>query len=89
MRRLALRPPSLAGGIELGVDLIDKQHAVMRLRHGNVSASFKSRRADRALPVGHRLRAKEPDTELVFVDRAPPGLRKAAEEDGLSYLDLH
>lgn len=89
-QRFAQRPPSLQGGVELGVDLIDEQHAVLRLRQGDVSATFRAAGLSVPYPSGlQRLRAKEPDVELVVVDRAPPGLQKTAEEEGLNYLDLH
>jgi hypothetical protein len=41
-------------------------------------------------PSGLRqLLAREPEIDLVVVERAPPGLRDAAEQAGLSYLDLN
>lgn len=89
LRRLAQRPPSLEGGIELAVELVDDQHGVVRLRHGDVEAKLDAVGLSLPYPSGlRRLRAQEPDAELIIVERAPPGLRKAADEEGVSYLDL-
>lgn len=89
MRRLARRPPKLEGGIELSVDLADDQRGVVRLQHGDVVAELKAAGLSLPYPSGlKRLLANQEDIDLVVVERAPPGLREAAENAGINYLDL-
>jgi len=90
LHRLAQRPPSLEGSVHLAAELVDDQHAIVRLRHGDVQAEFRAAGLAVPYPSGlERLLARDPDIELVVVDRAPPGLEKAAAARGISYLDVH
>jgi hypothetical protein len=87
---LAQRPPSLEGGIELAAELVDDQHAIVRLQQGDVKAEFRAAGLAVPYPSGlERLLARDPEIELVVVDRAPPGLQKAAAARGISYLDVN
>jgi hypothetical protein len=89
MRRLAQRPPKLEGGIELVVELADEQRGVVRLQHREIVEQLAAAGLSVPYPSGlHRLLANQPETQLVVVERAPPGLREAAERANLSYLDL-
>lgn len=89
LRRFARRPPKLAGDIELSVDLLDDQHGVVCLTHGDVAVELDAAGLSVPYPSGLRqLLAREHDVDLIVVERVPPGLRDAAEESGLSYLDL-
>lgn len=90
LRRFAQRPPKLDGDIELSIDLADDQHGVVCLRQGDVVVELDA--AGLSVPYRsglQQLLAREPDVDLIVVDRAPPGLREAAEKTGLSYLDLN
>jgi hypothetical protein len=88
--RFAQRPPKLDGDIELSVDLVDDQHGVVRLRQGDVVVELDAAGLSVPYPSGlQQLLAREQDVDLIVVDRAPPGLRAAAEKAGLSYLDLN
>lgn len=90
LQRLARRPPSLEGGVNLTVKLLDDQHAIMELNHGTARARFRTAGLSVPYPSGlERLLARDPAVELVVVERAPPGLQKAAEALGISYLDIH
>lgn len=87
--RLARRPPDLEGDVELSVDLRDDQHAQIDLRHGDVLVEMKAAGLSVPYPSGlKRLLAHEPDVDLVIVERAPEGLRKAASDAGINLLDL-
>jgi hypothetical protein len=89
LRRLAQASPTLEGGIELSVDHIDDQHGVVRLQQGDVVAELKATGLSVPYPSGlRRLLSQDPDVDLVVVERAPPGLRSAAENEGVSYLDV-
>lgn len=84
-------PPTQARGwyIELSVDLADDQRGVVRLQHGDVVAELKAAGLSLPYPLGlKRLLANQEDIDLVVVERAPPGLREAAENAGINYLDL-
>jgi hypothetical protein len=88
--RFAQRPPKLDGDIELSVELTDDQHGVIRLRQGEVAIKLSAAGLSVPYPSGLRqLLAREPDVDLIVVERAPPGLRDAAEQAGLSYLDVN
>jgi IclR helix-turn-helix domain/Transcriptional regulator, AbiEi antitoxin, Type IV TA system len=87
--RLAQRPPRLEGNIELSVELGDEQHGVVRLQHGDIAAELTATGLSVPYPSGlNRLLANDPETELLVVERAPRGLREAAEKLNLSFLDL-
>src|ERR1700745_2365015 len=89
LRRLAQRPPKLEGNVELSVDVGDDQHGVVTLKHGDVVAHLNATGLSVPYPSGlDRLLATDWATELVVVERAPRGLRDAAEKRNLSYLDL-
>lgn len=89
LERLAQRPPSLEGGIELRVDSSDGQRGVVRLRHGDVSVELHAAGLSVPYPSGlRRLRASQPDIDLIVAERIPPGLQKAAADEGLSCIDL-
>src|SRR4051812_21769102 len=90
LERLVRRPPSLEGGVDLTAELIDNRRGIVRLRHGEVEAQFRAAGLAVPYPSGlERLLASDPEIELVVVDRAPPGLRNAADARGISYLDVH
>jgi hypothetical protein len=90
LRRFAQHPPTLCGDIELSVDLVDDQHGVVRLRQGDVAVELDAAGLSVPYPSGlQQLLARKRDIDLIVVDRAPPGLREAAEKAGLGYLDLH
>jgi len=89
LERFAQRPPSLEGGIELRVDPADGQRGVVHLRHDDVNVALNAAGLSVPYPSGlRRLRASQPDIELIVAERIPPGLQQAAAEEGLSYLDL-
>jgi hypothetical protein len=89
LRRFADRPPSLAGGLTLAIEAADDQHGTIALRHGDREVSFRAAGLALPYPSGlRRLRAAEPDVELVVVERAPRGLQRLADEEDLNYLDL-
>ncbi len=91
LRRFAQSPPTLGGDIELSVDLVDDQGVgSCRLRQGDLAVELDAAGLSVPYPSGlQQLLAREQDVDLIVVDRAPPGLREAAEKAGLSYLDLH
>lgn len=87
--RLARRPPQLEGDIQLSVKLSDDHHGVVRLQHADGRIALKAAGLSVPYPSGlKRLLSSDPDLDLVVVERAPKGFRKAAREAGLSYLDL-
>ena len=89
IRRIASKPPALDGGVSLRVDPEDERHAKLRLELNGQHLEL----AAAALPIPYpsglkALLSAEPELEAVIVDRAPPGLKKAAEDAGISYIDL-
>ncbi len=89
LRRFALHPPKLDGGIELSLTQRDNRRWIVRLRHGDVRVELQAAGLAVPYPSGlARLRASDPDIELVLVERLPPGLRAAAEQAGIGCLDL-
>lgn len=87
--RLARRPPALEGGIELSVDLHNDHRGAVHLQHGDVAVQLNAAGLSVPYPSGlQRLLSSEPNIELVVVERAPEGLRKAVAEAGINYLDL-
>lgn len=87
--RIARKPPALEGGVSLRVEPEDERHAKLRFelngRRLELNAAALSNPYPSALKA---LLAAEPEVEAVIVDRVPPGLKKAAEEAGVSYLDV-
>ncbi len=82
-------PYVLNGDIELDVEHIDARRARLRLRRGRVCVSLNAAALTVPYPSGlRRLQAELPDVELVVVERAPAGLRAAAQQAGISWLDL-
>jgi len=70
LERFAQRPPSLEGGIELRVDPADGQRGVVHLRHDDVNVALNAAGLSVPYPSGlRRLRASQPDIELIVADR--------------------
>jgi hypothetical protein len=89
IRRLAKKPPALVGGVSLKVEAKDDRHADLRLEHDGHRLQLKAAALPVPYPSGLRaLLAAEPDIEAVIVERIPPGLKAAAEELGIGYLDV-
>jgi hypothetical protein len=88
--RFAVDPPKLEGGIDMQVELVDDSHGIVRLIQGNVEVALRALGLSVPYPSGlRRLLSAEHDIDLVIADRVPAGLRRAAEEAGLSYLDIN
>jgi hypothetical protein len=86
--RFIADPPDLVGGVELSVQQL-AQGLVLHLRHGSASADLRAAFLSVPYPSGLRLLlARDPEIEAVVVERSPRGLDAAAEEAGVSYLDL-
>jgi hypothetical protein len=90
LRRLALHPPQLEGGVELQIEPLDDVRASLSLRHEGHALRLRAAWLSVPYPSGlRRLLAAEPEIQAVIVDHAPPGLAAAAEALGISYLDRH
>lgn len=81
--------PGLEGGLDLDVEPLGGGRALVRAGSGE----HRFRGVGAALGVPYpsglrRLRASEPDVEVVLLERASPGLDRAAREEQVSYLDL-
>jgi hypothetical protein len=87
---LAVETPKLQGGIDLRVELRDDNHAIVRLRHSNGEVALRALGLSVPYPSGLRRQlSAEYEVDLVVADRVPAGLRRAAEELNLSYLDIN
>ena len=86
---MAVRTPSLQGGVVAEVMLDDDRRGTVQLTHGDVRVWLRAVGLSVPYPSGlQRLLATDREAELVIVERAPRGLREAAEKAGVSYLDL-
>jgi hypothetical protein len=71
------------------VELDDDQRGIVTLSRDDIVVKLRAVGLSLPYPSGlARVRAGQPDAELVVVERAPLGFQRAAEEAHLSYLDL-
>jgi hypothetical protein len=89
LRRFFIAPPSLQGGISLSVQqAADSQISILHLIANGSEAWLRAVPLSQPYPSAlRRLRARRDDFDAVIVSHIPPGLQKAAEELGVSYLD--
>lgn len=74
--------------MELG--LSDPHHATLTLSHGERQVTLRAAALNVPYPSAlTALLAREPDVEVVVVERAPPGLAAEAERLNIGYLDAH
>lgn len=86
--RIARKPPALEGGVTLRVAPKDDRHAKLRFELNDHRLEFNAAALPNPYPSALKaLLAAEPGVDAVIVERAPPGLKKATEEAGISYLD--
>lgn len=89
LERFLRHPPSLEGGISLRVRREGSHHLRLYLRHEAARAELVAAGLSRPYPSGlRRVLAADPDVDAVIVEHIPAGLDEAAEEAGISYLDL-
>jgi hypothetical protein len=91
LRRFAARPPAPEfGNVTFSASLLDDgQEGTVRVTHADQTVALRAAGLTLPYPSGlDRARARFPDAELFVVDRAPRGLRRAASEQGVNYLDL-
>lgn len=89
LERFLRHPPSLEGGINLRVRREGSHHLRLYLRHEAARAELVAAGLSRPYPSGlRRVLAADPDVDAVIVEHIPAGLDEAAEEAGISYLDL-
>lgn len=87
--RMVRKPPRLEGGVTLRVEAKDERHVNLRLELDGHRLELEAAALAVPYPSGLRaLLASEPDTQAVIVERIPPGLKEAAKDMGVGYLDL-
>jgi IclR helix-turn-helix domain/Transcriptional regulator, AbiEi antitoxin, Type IV TA system len=88
LERMAHRPPALEGGVNLELKLEDARHAQLLLEQGDHRLSLHAAALSIPYPSGlQRLLNAEPEVEAIVTERIPPGLKAAADERGIGYLD--
>lgn len=89
LERFLRRPPSLEGGVRLRARKQGDRHVRLMLEHAGGEAELIAAPLSEPYPSAlRRLLAADPDVDAVIVEHIPPGLDEAAEESGVSYLDL-
>ena len=89
LERFLRHPPSLEGGISLRARREGSHHLRLYLQHEAARAELVAAGLSRPYPSGlRRVLAADPDIDAVIVEHIPAGLDEAAEEAGISYLDL-
>lgn len=89
VRRFVERPPKLEGGLSLALEPVGERHARLRIDAGD--RVYEAVAGGLSVPYASglsRLLASHPEVEVALVEHAPRGLDRAAEEQGVGYLDL-
>jgi hypothetical protein len=83
------RPPKLRGGFALRVKPIDDHHVLLTVERDQARLQLRAAALSVPYPSAlERLLAAEPEIDAVIVERVPRGLAAAAEQRGISYLDV-
>lgn len=89
LARFVNNPPELEGSVALNVLAGNESGAQVELRHDGQLFAGRAEALSVPYPSGlRRLVAAHPEASLVLVERASAGLLRAAEEEGVSCLDL-
>src|SRR3954452_20956552 len=89
LRRFLDRPPRLEGGLELSLEPLDGRRARLHVFGPESSNEWSAVALSVPYPSGlRRLRAADPEAEVVLVERASRGFDAAAAEEGVGYLDV-
>lgn len=89
LRRFLDRPPRLEGGLEVTLEPRDERHAWLRVRGPDHRFEASAATLSVPYPSGlRRLRAGDPEAEVVLIEHASRGFDQAAAEEEISYLDL-
>lgn len=89
VRRFVERPPKLAGGLSLALEPVGERHARLRVDAGD--RVYEAVAGGLSVPYASglsRLLAADPEVQVALVEHAPRGLDRAAEQQGVGYLDL-
>lgn len=89
LRQFLEHPPELEGGLSVTLQPISDRRA--RLKIADRDHSYEAIAGGLSVPYPSglkRLLASDPDVEVALVDRAAPGLDRAAMEQDVGYLDL-
>ena len=89
IRRFVERPPKLEGGLSFALEPVGERYARLRVEAGD--RIYEAVAGGLSVPYSSglsRLLAANPEVEVALVEHAPRGLDRAAEEQGVGYLDL-